>query len=295
VLTEEPSQQQVTPPVSDEPSAIAPDFGDVRPPMPMSTSALRWLPWLDVLKAIGLWFLSVFLLLVIPLLAVVPYIIYKIQVAGGVAALTPEALKSDKMLIFWSVVGILPAHLLTLALAWLVVTEGGRRNFWSEINWGWPKWTNPIAVTLLSVLTALVLYGIAFGATTVYGGEKTDLDIMIESSNYTRIATALVAFATAPLVEEVIYRGIIYAALEKVMGVGFAVAVVSMLFAGVHVYQYRTNIAVILVITLLSITLTVARAVTGKLTPSFIIHLVFNGVQSVLIVLGGFLDKGLVK
>jgi membrane protease YdiL (CAAX protease family) len=52
---------------------------------------------------------------------------------------------------------------------------------------------------------------------------------------------------------------------------------------------------VIVVITLLSVILTVARAVTGKLLPSFIIHLVFNGVQSVLIVLSGFIDKDLVK
>ena len=67
-----------------------------------------------------------------------------------------------------------------------------------------------------------------------------------------------------------------------------AIPVVSLLFAGVHVFQYRNNFAVIAVITLLSITLTVARAVSGKVLPAFIIHLVFNGIQSVLIVLGAF-------
>ena len=59
--------------------------------------------------------------------------------------------------------------------------------------------------------------------------------------------------------------------------------------------ESRTNLAVIVVITLLSITLTVARAVTGRLLPSFIIHLIFNGVQSVLIVLSPLIDKDLVK
>ena len=142
---------------------------------------------------------------------------------------------------------------------------------------------------------ALVLYGLAWGVTTLYGGQKTDLDLLIESSIYTRIATALVATATAPLIEEVIYRGVLYPAAEKVVGTGFAIAVVSLLFAGVHVWQYRTNLAVIVVITLLSITLTVARAVTGKLLPSFIIHFVFNGIQSVLIVLSGFVDKDVIK
>jgi membrane protease YdiL (CAAX protease family) len=148
---------------------------------------------------------------------------------------------------------------------------------------------------LLSVLIAILLYGLAWGVTTLYGGEKTDLDMLIESSLYTRVATAFIAFATAPLVEEVVYRGVVYPAVERVMGMGFAITVVSLLFAGVHVFQYRSNIAVIVVITVLSVTLTVARAVTGKLLPSFIIHLIFNGVQSVLIVLAPFLDKDLIK
>jgi hypothetical protein len=63
----------------------------------------------------------------------------------------------------------------------------------------------------------------------------------------------------------------------------------------VHVFQYRNNLAVIVVITLLSITLTVTRAITGKVLPAFIIHLVFNGIQSVLIVVGGFVNKDIFK
>jgi membrane protease YdiL (CAAX protease family) len=97
---------------------------------------------------------------------------------------------------------------------------------------------------------------------------------------------------TAPLIEELIYRGVLYRGIEKAAGIGLAITLVSLLFAGVHVYQYRNNIAVIIVITLLSITLTVARAVSGRVLPSFIIHLVFNGIQSVLIVLAAFVNKG---
>jgi membrane protease YdiL (CAAX protease family) len=92
-----------------------------------------------------------------------------------------------------------------------------------------------------------------------------------------------------------IYRGLLYRALEKAAGVGVAIGIVSLLFAGVHVFQYRNNLAVIVVITLLSITLTVTRAITGKVLPAFIIHLVFNGIQSVLIVVGGFVNKDIFK
>lgn len=293
MFTEE-SSQQLTPLAEEhgEPPVSVPSAIPEAPPLSPSTE--RLLDWMEVLKAIGLWILSVLVLAVVPLLTLAPYLIYRVAKVGP-AAINPNMLTTDTMVLFYSVLGIIPAHILTLYLAYLVVTEGGRRPFWKTLRWEWPRETTPITAILLSVLIAVVLYGLAYGLTTLYGGEKTDLDRLIESSIYTRVATAFLAFATAPLVEEVIYRGVIYPAVEKVMGMGFAIAVVSMLFAGVHVWQYRTNIAVIVVITLLSVILTVARAVTGKLLPSFIIHLVFNGVQSVLIVLSGFLDKDLVK
>ena len=101
-------------------------------------------------------------------------------------------------------------------------------------------------------------------ATYLYGEHKTDLDLLIESSLYTRIALAFVAVATAPLIEELIYRGLMYQAFEKAAGMAVAIPVVSLLFAGVHVIQYKNNIVVILVITLLSFTLTVVRALSGK-------------------------------
>lgn len=292
VITEEPSQQ-VTPLLEDrgEPPSVA----SAETPQPTFTEyPSRWLAWLDVARVLGFWLISIVLLGVVPIVTALPYLFYRIAMVGA-KAIRPEVIASDKMLIFYSVLGILPAHLLTLYLAWLIVTEGGLRPFWKALHFEWPEGARPAVSTLLSVMAAIVLFGVALGVTTLYGGQKTELDLLIESSLYTRIATAFVAFATAPLVEEVIYRGVIYSALEKAGGVALAVTVVSLLFAGVHVFQYRNNISVIIVITLLSITLSLTRAVTGKLLPCFIIHLVFNGVQSILIVLGGFIDKDLLK
>jgi hypothetical protein len=292
VITEE-SSQQITPlPEEHGESPVPVPSGSGLEKTPTYTKESRAMAWLEVVKAIGLWVVSVLLLVFVPLVAILPYLMYKLGTVGP-SILTPEALTADKWLIFYSVVGILPTHLITLAFTWFMVTEGGRRSFWKEIGWEWPG--RPSRVTIISVLIALGLYVVAWGVTKIYGGSKTELDLLIESSIYTRVATALVAVATAPLIEEVIYRGVIYPAVEKVTGALFAILVVSFLFAGVHVWQYRNNIGVILVITALSFTLTAARAVTGKVLPSFIIHLVFNGIQSVLIVLSGFMDKDLFK
>jgi len=288
VFTEEPSQQ-ITP--------LPEEHAGPLEPRPSATVQARtetpWLSaWSDVGVSIGVWVASVVLLLIVPLIYTLPYLVYRIAKYGPP---TPEALASDKQLIFYSVVGILPTHMLTFVIVWLLITYGGRRPFWKNIEFEWPKNSSPVVVTLVSVLVATLLFLLAIGITSIYGERKTDLDLLIESSIYTRVATAFVAVATAPLVEEVVYRGLLYRTLEKAAGMGVAIALVSLLFAGVHVFQYRNNIAVILVITLLSFTLTVSRAVTGKLLPAFIIHLVFNGIQSVLIVLGGFIDKDIFK
>ena len=288
MFTEEPSQQ-VTPLPEDhaEPPSLRPSE-PLQPPVEKD-----WFTaWQDVTISFGVWIASVVALLSVPVIFALPYLILRIAKFGPP---TPEALSTDKGLIFFSVAGVLPTHMLTVVFVWLVVTYGGRRPFWKNIDFEWPKKYSHLVVTLLSVLAAMVLYLVAVGITKLYGEHKTDLDLLIESSVYTRMVTAFVAVVTAPLAEELIYRGLLYKTLEKAAGMGVAIALVSLLFAGVHVFQYRNNLAVILVITLLSFTLTVSRAVTGKLLPSFIIHLVFNGIQSVFIVLGGFVDKDIFK
>ncbi len=242
--------------------------------------------------SVGVWIASIVALLIVPVVYAIPYLVFRIAKFGPP---TPEALSTDKGLIFFSVAGVLPTHMLTVVFVWLVVTYGGRRPFWKNIEFDWPKNYSPMIVTLVSALVATLLFLLAIGITSFYGERKTDLDLLIESSIYTRLATAFVAVFTAPLAEELIYRGLLYRALERAAGMGVAIALVSLFFAGVHVFQYRNNIAVIIAITLLSITLTVTRAITGKVLPGFIMHLVFNGIQSVLIVLSGFMGKDIFK
>ena len=288
VITEEPTQH-ITP--LPEEHAEPPELRTSEAVQSTAEKAL-WLSWVEVAFGFGVWAASVAALLIVTLIYAIPYLIYRVAKFGPPTA---EALTADKGLIFFSVLGILPAHMLTFVFVWLVITYGGRRPFWQNIDFDWPKSASPITVTLLSALVATLLFGLAWAVTMLYGEHKTDLDIMIESSIYTRMATAFVAVATAPLIEELIYRGLLYRALEKAGGMAIAIPIVSLLFAGVHVFQYRNNLAVITVITLLSITLTLVRALTGSVLPAFLIHLAFNGIQSVLIVLGGLMNKDIFK
>jgi len=64
---------------------------------------------------------------------------------------------------------------------------------------------------------------------------------------------------------------------------------VASMFAGLHVVQYWPNVGAISSITLLSVVLTLIRARTGRLLPCFVVHLVFNGIQSLIIILEPYL------
>lgn len=292
VITKDPSQR-VTPLANDPagepagfPEQVARD--DLRQPV-AETPAGRWV---QVGGAFLVWGASVLFLLLIPVIVALPYIAYNWINHGPPR---PEDLASDKTLIFLSIIGILPTHLLTLGLIWMYVTRIGRRPFSTMPGFGWPKNMSPWVTTGLAILLAFVLLVIGWAVTQVLGGNKTQLDLLVESSLPSRFATVFVAVFTAPLVEELIYRGVLYGALERAAGVGIAIVVVSLLFAGVHVFQYSNNLGVITVITLLSFTLTCARAYSGSILPPFIIHLVFNGIQALVLALTPFIDSNLLE
>lgn len=239
-------------------------------------------PGWGVLQAALLWIISVALLVFVPLLAIIPYLIYKIALNGST-----EALGTDANLIFISILGVLPAHILTFMAVWFVVTNRGRRPFWQTLGWAWPRNFGPWKTIGLAVL--LLALGVLI--TKLWGGSETQLDQIINSSLKARFATAFLAAVTGPLVEELIYRGVMYPALQRAMGMGWAVAVVSALFGGVHLIQYFKNLGVIAVIALLSVSLTLVRARTGRLLPSYVMHLVFNGIQSIILLVQPFVEE----
>ena len=278
MITNEPS------PLSNENVIVPQTQAEVSAPETPSTDRR----WLELLKAFGAWGGSVGFLILIPLAFAIPYFIYLIT---SKRMPTAEQLMQDKTFLLLQILAVIPAHLLTLGLAWILVTNRRRRPFAQTLGLSWPPGLSAWRGFSVCFLVALLLLGLGALITNVLGGGKTDLDKLIESSYQARLATAVVAVLTAPLVEEVIYRGMLYPALERVAGMGLAIAIVSFLFAGVHVYQYWNNVGVILAITILSITLTAVRAFSGRLLPSVVIHLVFNGLQSVYLILEPFFKK----
>ena len=237
-------------------------------------------PW-SLLQAILIWVASVFLLLV-PQVCALVYVVYHYE-----GVIPPKAvLFADKTFFLILVSVLLPVHILTLALIWVVVTLRGKVSAKQALGWSWSANFGIVK----SVGLAIFLFMVAMLVTYKFGGQDTDIERLLQSSRAAALITAVLAATTAPLVEETIYRGLLYSAFQRAIGPVFAVIVVASMFAGLHVLQYWPNAGAISAITFLSVVLTIVRARTGRLLPCFVIHLVFNGIQSLIIVFEPYLQ-----
>lgn len=242
-------------------------------------------PW-GLLAGVLTWIASVGLLIVIQLLFVIPYTLSNFK--GGKDELK-QFLMTDKTAVLLQILSLIPTHLITFLIVWAVVTRFGKRPFWRTLGWSWSQRFGFWASAGLGI----ALYVTAYLLLSYLGSVKTPFDETINSSRATALLIAFLAFATAPLAEEIVYRGVLYSALRKKIGVYGAVAGVLVLFTLVHVPQYWPDFGRIAVLGLLSLSLTLVRAYTGRLLPCFIIHTVFNGIQSVLIFAEPYLPKSL--
>lgn len=237
-------------------------------------------PW-GIVAALLTWLASIALLTIVPNVCVLPYLAYRYR---GVEP-TRDLLLHDQTFMFLFVLGWLPAHFLTMALIWAIATRLGKLSLKKVMGWSWSPnfglWRSSALAILLFFVTMLLI--------GYLGGQKTDLDRILESSRAAAVSLAIIAVVTAPLVEEMIYRGLLYSAFQRAIGQWAAVVIVASMFAGLHVVQYWPNAGAILSITLLSLALTLIRARTGRLLPCFVVHLVFNGIQSVIIIIEPFL------
>src|SRR5262249_35184389 len=114
---------------------------------------------------------------------------------------------------------------------------------------------------------------------------ETDLEKVLMRGYSVRVMIAVLAVATAPLVEEIVYRGVLYGGIERAHGRSAAIVVATLLFALGHFQQYWGSVASMATIFLLSLVLTTLRAWTGKLLPCVATHLVYNAIQAAILLL----------
>lgn len=241
-----------------------------------------WGSW----AALGVWAASIAFVVIFPMIFVFPYLATSGLISQRDQLVT--ILKTDPTAVFLQILAIIPAHLFTIALAWFFVTGNRKYSFREMLGWEWGGFR-----IYHAVLISVFFYAVALGAVTIFGDIENDFDIMLKSSRYVIYVVAFFAVFTAPIVEEVVYRGMLYSAFQRSLGKVLAVLLVTFIFAGVHALQYSKDAtpdyAVMSVLLLLSLTLTIIRVKTGNLLPCIVLHTVFNAFQSIIMIAEPFI------
>lgn len=191
----------------------------------------------------------------------------------------PIELQLTPILVIISLVLTMMMHAAGLVAAWLVVTKVGKRPFWRTLGWGWHprfKWFHAVGL-------AFMMLGLAFLLEKLLPHKETDMERILKLGLSVRIMVALLAVLTAPLIEEVVYRGVIFSSVEGLWGGRAAIVVSTLIFALVHVPQYWGSWAANAAILSLSLALTLLRYRTGSLLPCVATHLVYNAIQAALL------------
>jgi len=244
-----------------------------------------WNGWM----ALGVWLLSVLFILVFPLIFVLPYMLAQ-NVSLADKTQLAEFLTQDKTVILLQLLSVIPAHIFTLLVAWAVATNLRKYSFKQTLGWEW----GGFKIWYAFVITA-AFFVLAIGFKSIFPEQENEMDKILKSSQAAVFLVAFFATFTAPLVEEVVYRGILYSALQRRFGVILSVSFVTLLFAAVHIPQYSNNsvpdYGTITILILLSLVLTTVRMATDNLLPCIVLHTVFNGIQSALLIAQPYLEK----
>jgi uncharacterized protein len=241
-------------------------------------------PW-GVLGAIGVWILSLAFIVVLPSLFLIPYLAQQNLDLSDRAAAT-QFVDTDPMAIFLRIAAVIPAHILTLVVAWAVITRIRKFSFRKVLGWasGGIRWWH-----YLMILGGF--YVVAAGVGYFLPEQDNEMTRLLASSRSVVFVIAFLATFSAPLVEEVVYRGLLYSALRRNVGVALTIIIVTAMFAGVHFFQYWGSPGTILLICLLSLILTLVRYRTKSLLPCIILHTLINGFQSLFLILAPYMQK----
>ncbi len=134
------------------------------------------------------------------------------------------------------------------------------------------------ALSYLAIFLPILLVSFAYMQLLRAFGCDTEPQEVIKllreaESPITIAALTFIAVVAAPVVEEVIFRGIMLPFLAKHMSVGSAVLLVSFVFAAIHLH-----VPALVPIFLLAIGLSLSYIATGSLTVPIITHACFNAI-----------------
>ncbi|MDE3178281.1 MAG: CPBP family intramembrane metalloprotease [Acidobacteriota bacterium] len=169
-------------------------------------------------------------------------------------------------------------YVLVFGYIYFLVVHRYRLRFWEGIKWG------PITQgQTMQYIIAGVVMTVVIQLLPVFLPDKNHFPLeKLFSSPGSSYAIALFAVLVAPFMEELIFRGVLFSIFEARAGVIFAVVATAVLFAAMHIPEYRGAWDHVFLIFLVGLVLSLTRGFTKTLAPSVILHVTYNGCLMVI-------------
>ncbi len=161
-----------------------------------------------------------------------------------------------------------------------IFRDVGLRPQWSDLGWGPLVWLCAVAGEL-AIAAVVYLFDIPIASNTEGVTE-------VASDRTYVISIVISAVVAAPLVEEIVFRGLILRGLLSRTGVIVAVVVQGVLFGAAHVDPVRGegNIGLVMVLSAVGIVLGGAAYLLRRIGPVILAHAILNGVVMTLVLTG---------
>jgi len=161
------------------------------------------------------------------------------------------------------------SYLVTLVFMVLLVRSRGLP-FWQTIGW---RWTGNIGVYI--VLGVALSFVVALVSALLPIPKQLPIEKYFADTVGTWMLS-IFGVTVAPLMEELFFRGFLYPALARPLGVRWSIVITAFCFALIHSAQLASAWAPLLLLFIVGIVLTVVRVRTGSVVPGFFLHSAYN-------------------
>ena len=163
------------------------------------------------------------------------------------------------------------AYPLVILFMFVLVRSRTHERFGKAIHWNWPGISAP-GFFAMGIILAVVIDGLS-RFLPIPNSLPMDKYFNDASSAYLMAAFGI---TLAPLMEELFFRGLLYPLLRRAFGLTIAVVLTAAAFAAIHGTQLGYAWAPILSIFVVGVVLTAARARSGSVAASFLMHCGYN-------------------
>ena len=160
--------------------------------------------------------------------------------------------------------------------------------FWRSLGWKKLKSNlsagkaNPWAYFLSGCGLAIFVF---IASSQVHTNDKMPIEEVLKNRSSAMLLMAMAVFV-APLVEETVFRGYLYPLFAKSFGIIPGILLTGILFGLMHGSQLGWTWGIVGLLILVGIIFTFARAHTGTVLASFLLHLGYNSMIAVATIIG---------